>query len=150
MPRFIHAAGLTIEAKSLGQYVCGPGSVHPTGVVYSASEWPWQWTDLPFVWPARFVDEREPGEESSTRFEFPDEAREGERHDVLFRLIRSCKAQGVDINSVRRRVSLLNAGCCKPSLREDATFEQWFRRAWNLVDRPLVRAADNDPVANEL
>jgi hypothetical protein len=35
-PKFIKRDGLTIEFRNQGQYVVGPGSVHPTGAVYVA------------------------------------------------------------------------------------------------------------------
>src|SRR5688572_28757353 len=47
LPKFLHRDGLTIEFKHHGQYVVGPGSVHPDGPIYTAAEWSWGWDDIP-------------------------------------------------------------------------------------------------------
>ena len=139
MPKYIHREGLTLELRNVGQYVVGPGSVHPSGVVYTPSEWSWRWDDLPFF-PSDFAfDDGSCGAFSAAGqpYEFPENVCAGERHDQLFRLLRSCKAKGWDRDETRTLISVANQHRCSPPLAEDATFERWFARAWNHRDRPL-------------
>ena len=149
-PAFIHRDGLTIEFKGDGCYVVGPGSVHPSGAVYTADDWSWRWEDLP-CFPAEVFrfDDRGPaaGARAGAPYEIPEEIHAGERHYELFRLLRSLKAQGCDHEEVRTLVSLANTHRCQPPLREDAEFERWFARAWRQPDRPLDTLGDRVPIA---
>jgi hypothetical protein len=47
-PNFIHRDGQTIEFKHRGQYVVGPGSIRPDGVIYTADAWSWDLDGVPF------------------------------------------------------------------------------------------------------
>jgi hypothetical protein len=148
LPRFIYPAVpteadplavLKIEIKSDGQYVVGPGSIHPSGSVYAASEWSWAWRDLPLLPDAVLdLDERVSAPQDGDPYEFPAEVREPGRHDELFKLLRAHKARGDDRAATREVVSLANQNRCKPPIREDAVFDAWFARAWTLRDRPLI------------
>ena len=146
-PRFIHRDGLTIEFRHEGQYVVGPGSVRPDGVVYQAAAWSWDIRDVPifpvddFRWDDRPVEAR--GSVSGARFELPPVVHAGERHEQLFKLLRSCRAKGWDRETTRELVSLANQGRCVPPLVEDPAFEDWFNRQWRKVDRPYT-----PPLAN--
>lgn len=144
LPKFIHRDGHTIEFRNVGQYVVGPGSRHPSGVLYAASAWSWRWDDIPHF-PADFwFDDRPPearGGSIDNEYQFPEVVRAGERHDQLFRLLRSCKGIGIDRDGTREIVSMANQNRCDPPLPEDQAFEQWFARGWNKPDRPLRPAA---------
>ena len=150
-PKFIHRDGLTIEFRNEGQYVVGPGSVHRTGAVYSAQEWSWRWEDIPFF-PADFLFDdgscgrrSEPGQINGEGYEFPETVSQGERHAELFKLIRSMKALGAERETVRWLVTEANVNRCRPPLKEDATFESWFARAWSNPDRPLAPRPEPNP-----
>lgn len=146
-PKFIIRDGLTIEFRNQGQYVVGPGSIHPgdvargipPGRVYTAADWSWRWDDIA-RFPADFdFGTRAPGQGGSSAgpFELPEEIRSGERHHQLFRLTRSLKGLGVDKNTTREQVTLANLKFCKPPLDEDQKFDAWFERAYEQPDRPL-------------
>jgi len=140
-PHFIHRDGLTIEFRHRGQYVIGPGSVRPDGVLYTPDDWSWNIHDVPFFpvqefhWDDRPIEAR--GSIAGEPYEFPAVVRAGERHDQLFRLLRSFKGSGCDRDTVREIVTLVNAKRCDPPLVEDETFEKWFTRQWNKPDRPF-------------
>lgn len=149
MPSYMHRDGHTIEFRNAGLYVVGPGSVRPDGVRYKSSDWSWRWEDIPFF-PADFLfDDGSCGRFSAAGtpaagtlgepYEFPDVVRGGRRHHELFRLLRSFKGRGIDREATREIVHLANENRCDPSLTEDATFEEWFNRAWDNPDRPIDR-----------
>lgn len=137
--RFLHRDGHTIELKGHGQYVVGPESIHPSGAVYTATEWSWRWDDIPYF-PADVVfDDRPEGcATRSEKFEFPNAVHSGERHHQLFRLLRSLKALGLERPDARVVVHYANVERCQPPVNEDRVFEMWFERAWRLPDRPLA------------
>ncbi len=144
-PHFIHRDGYTIEFKHAGQYVVGPGSRRPDGVIYTANAWSWVFAEIPvfpvadFVWDDRPLAAR--GPVAGDRYEFPAAVHAGERHDQLFRLLRSCKARDWDREMTREIVSLANQDRCQPPLDEDEQFERWFTRAWQQADRPFTPPA---------
>ncbi len=141
-PKFIHRDGHTIEFRNAGQYVVGPGSIHLSGAIYTPVAWSWLWEEIPvFPVDSFLFDDGSCGKRSTGTFgegfEFPDEVRAGERHDQLFRLLRSFKALGVDKTATREIVTLANQTRCRPAVAEDRTFVLWFDRAWSLPDRPF-------------
>jgi len=143
LPSYIHRDGHTIENRNRGLYVVGPGSVLPDGFVYRASDWSWRWEDIPyfpdgFVFDDRPIDQR--GSIDGAPYEFPDVVRAGERHDQLFRLLRSCKGKDWDRKTTREIVRLANERRCDPPLVEDDVFERWFDRQWNKPDRAFTPA----------
>jgi len=145
VPKFLHRDGLTIEFKNAGQYVVGPGSVHPSGAVYTAVEWSWRWDDIP-VFPANFLfDDGSCGRRSAPgvigeRYEFPTAGvGKGERHAELFKLLRSLKAQGYEQADARIVIVFANENGCRPPLPDSQIFDNgWFARAWGNPDRPLA------------
>ena len=150
-PHFIHRDGHTVEFRHRGQYVVGPGSVRPDGVVYTADAWSWNVHDIPFFPVHDYgFDDGSCGRFSTAGtgepYAFPDVVRAGRRHDELFRLLRSCKGKGWDRDDTRQLVTLANENRCDPPLAEDRTFEQWFSRQWNKPDRPF----EADPFAVNL
>lgn len=163
-PRFIHRAGLTIEFRSDGQYVVGPGSIHPSGHVYTANDWSWDIRDVPFFPKDFLFDDRAPeqggpravGRGDDDDYEFPSEVSSGERHHELFKLLRSFKGRSLNLvndadkaeakATARYAVSQANQHFCKPPLKEDHTFETWFRRGWDNPDRPMDLLGDRVPI----
>jgi hypothetical protein len=135
-PPFIHRDRLVIEGRRLGQYVVGPGSLHPTGCAYTASEWSWDWNDLP-VFPADFLFNDGTGSNTppGAPYQLPERLVAGERSHGLFCLLRHMKANGSTMEMGRSAVELCNANRCEPPKRFK-DFEGWFRRAWHLADRP--------------
>lgn len=150
LPKFIHRDGHTLELRNEGQYVVGPGSRHPSGVIYRASDWSWRWEDVPYF-PTDFVFDDRPlaarGSIDGDGFTMPARVYAGERHDQLFRLLRSCKGIGFDEAEAREIITMANQGRCDPPLVEDEAFEKWIRRAWRLRDRPFP---PRDPFAVNL
>jgi len=138
-PKFIHRSGLTIEFRNQGQYVVGPGSTHPSGAIYQPDDWSWNFLDIPifptkdFCFDDRVAAPREPG----AGFDMPDKVYAGERHDVLFKLLRQYKAWGNTFEATRDMVLLANTQCCEPPVTVDRSFERWMRRAWANPDRLL-------------
>jgi hypothetical protein len=148
-PKFIHRDGMTIEFRNAGQYVLGPGSTHPSGAVYDAWPWSWNLTDVTMFPSGDFIFDDRPGfgngvgnipgaASSGIAFEFPEVCYAGERHDALFKLLRSFKALGNDYASTRILVGLANTHRCSPPLPDNPEFDRWCRRAWNNPDRPIT------------
>lgn len=141
LPKFMHRDGLTIESRNGDCYVVGPGSRHPSGVIYTASNWSWQWSDIP-PFPSDFCfDDGSCGARSASSapaapFEFPTAVTAGERHSMLFKQIRSWR-HIFERKEAREGIHLMNLAHCRPPLVEDATFDRWFARVWNQPDRPL-------------
>jgi hypothetical protein len=144
-PHFFHRDGYTIEFRHRGQYVVGPGSRRPEGVIYTADAWSWNIDDVPFFPVTGFLfDDGSCGRFSAPGepYEFPEVVRAGERHDQLFRLLRSFKGSGSDFAMTREIVGLANQNRCDPPLAEDDVFERWFARQWNKPDRPFPTSPD--------
>jgi hypothetical protein len=113
-------------------------------VIYTADAWSWNVDDVPFFPVNDFQwDDRPPGERGSRDgepFELPEVVYAGERHDQLFRFLRSCKGHGFDRETTRELVTMTNEKRCRPPLTEDETFERWFARQWNKPDRAFTPA----------
>lgn len=140
-PKFIKRDGLTIEFRNAGQYVVGPGSIHPTGVEYLAHCWTWRIMDLTiFPRDFRFTDGPAEGVgPSANAYEFPEEVSAGERHDALYKLLRQQKALGLDKESTWELVQLANTHRCSPPLKDIGELRRWFNRGYDAVDRPIAR-----------
>jgi hypothetical protein len=154
---FIYRDGQKMEFRKQGQYVVGPGSIHPgdakrgipPGIVYTATDWSWQLDDLS-IFPRDFVfDDRQPtlgevigvpSEIGSARYVFPEVVVEPGRHHELFKLLRQSKGKGWDKEDTWEVVTLANQRRCKPPLAEDADFRGWFERSWANPDRPFAPA----------
>jgi hypothetical protein len=141
-PKFIRRQGIAIEFRNEGQYVVGPGSVHPSGSVYTPAAWSWNIEDIP-IFPVDFVfDDGSCGVRSDgpganeELYAFPPEVTAGERHHELFKLLRSLKALGNDIDSAWWCVQQANENFCKPPLPASG-LRRWFDRGWANPDRPL-------------
>lgn len=140
-PHFFHRSGLTIEFRHAGQYVVGPGSVHKSGSVYRADAWSWRMEDVPFFPAASFLwDDRPPSERGSTGggapLTLPPVVKAGERHDLLFKLMRSLQARGVeDVETLLRVLKVENKAKCRPPI-DESELERYIRRVAKYRDRP--------------
>lgn len=141
-PKFIRRSGMAIEFRNEGQYVVGPGSVHPSGSVYTPSAWSWNLEEVP-IFPEFQFDDGSLGARSDgdggpqgELYSFPPEVTAGERHHELFKLLRSLKALQNDIESAWWCVDMANQNFCKPPLPSGG-LRRWFDRGWNNPDRPL-------------
>lgn len=99
IPKFLRRQGVSIEFRNKGQYTVGPGSVHPSGAIYTAREWSWDWNDIGFLDVAtfRFDDgscQRGSLAGAGDAFELPDEVHPPERHEMLNSLIASLVCGG--------------------------------------------------------
>ncbi len=147
-PAFIHRDGLVIEARRAGQYVVGPGSVHPSGCTYRASAWSWRWEELPiFSADFQFDDGSRQTTLLGERYEVPDRVTAGERTAELFKFVRSLKARGASEEATWLLVQEFNQYRCDPP-KPDWWLPRWFSRAWYQTDRPdfaqRTIAADSD------
>lgn len=138
-PHFIHRAGHTIEFRNQGQYVVGPGSVHSTGHVYTASSWSWRITDLPFFPVNDFCwEDRPEGERGSADGQplvLPPVIKAGERHDLLFKMMRSLQARGVeDVEQLLTILRAENRAKCVPPI-DDRELTRYVRRVARYKDR---------------
>jgi len=145
-PHFIHRDGHTIEFRHRGQYVVGPGSRRPDGVVYTADAWSWNIADVPFFPVRDFCFDDRPlsarGSAPGAPYEIPEGViTAGQRHHELFRFVRHCKSFFDDKRQARDYVTWFNRERCRPPLAEDDTFERWFERAWKQPDRPLIQTS---------
>lgn len=146
-PKFIRRNGMPIEFRNEGQYVVGPSSLHPSGCVYTPSDWSWVEADIPiFPTTYRFNDGtcgvRSEDQQHIGYYEFPDSVTAGERHHELFKLTRSLKAIGGGINGIEAVwwcVCEANANKCVPPLPMNG-LRRWFDRGWNNPDREMDHA----------
>lgn len=139
-PHFIHRAGHTIEFRNQGQYVVGPGSIHASGVPYVALAWSWRIQDVPFFPVDTFAwEDRPDGERGSADgqpFVLPTIIKAGERHDLLFKLMRSLQARGMeDVEQLLATLHAANKAHCSPPI-DDHELTKYIRRASRYKDRP--------------
>lgn len=122
-PNFIHRDGHTIEFRNHGQYVVGPGSLHKTGHVYTADPWNREFEKLPlfpvdtFVWDDR-DGKNTPGIGTGEGYTPPREVAAGERHDQMYRILRSFQSRGLPNDACIEICVLMNRLICKPPLDE--------------------------------
>jgi hypothetical protein len=138
LPKHIHRDKHSIEFRNQGQYVVGPGSVHSTGAIYTASVWSWRWEDIPFF-PADFdFDDgtvasclRSGG--SKGPLVLPDTIPKSERHDTLYALVRSLVARCVPLDGALAACHLENLAKCRPPLDRDE-LDAYLRRSYRQPD----------------
>ena len=138
LPKFIHRDGHTIESRNQGQYVVGPGSVHASGVIYTASEWSWRWQDIP-PFPTDFLwDDRPPfarGSSDGQPLLLPETIHASERHETLHRVMRSLVARCVPLDGALAACHLENLAKCRPPLDDHDELDRFLRRAYEQKDR---------------
>jgi hypothetical protein len=140
-PHFFHREGHTIEFRHRGQYVVGPGSLHASGFTYHANDWSWDIREIPifpvkdFHWDDRSADERGGSSELGAAFVLPSRIHAGERHDLMFRLMRSLQARGIeDVNQLLVVLKQENLAKCQPPIPE-SELETYIRRVSKHPDR---------------
>ena len=129
-PKYIHRDGLTIEHRNVGQYVVGPGSTHPSGLIYRAADWSWKWSDIPYFPEFFCYDDRPPGErgsEDGMPYRLPPRICAGERHDKMFALLRSLLARGVPFDPALEACYAVDQTHCFPPLGKD-TLKPYLKR----------------------
>lgn len=138
-PHFIHRDGHTIEFRNDGEYVVGPGSIHPSGSIYLPDAWHWRLEDIPVFNIAEFRwDDREGARRGSADGEalvLPDRIYAGERHRLIFRLMRSMQARGVPYQGVLDSLYMENTLKCEPPLSK-AELAKYIARVSKYKDRP--------------
>jgi hypothetical protein len=138
-PHFIHRNGHTIEFRHRGQYVVGPGSVRPDGVVYTADDWSWDIHDVPFFPVADFLwDDRPPearGSVDGQPLTLPPIVSDGERHETLHKIMRSLVARCVPLEGALAACHIENRSRCKPPLKDLNSLDRFLRRAYQQKDR---------------
>lgn len=147
-PHFIHRDGHTIEFRHRGQYVVGPGSIRPDGVVYTSEAWSWDINDLPifpvadFAWDDRPLAQR--GSADGSPFVMPPVVKAGERHDMMFKFMRSLQARGVsELPWLLKAIHAENLLKCQPPIAHDE-LERYISRVWKYPDRPNFERAVQD------
>ncbi len=141
VPKFVRRHGFSIEFRNRGQYTVGPGSVHPTGAIYTPVDWSWRWEDIPFfpVDTFQFDDGSRAGSlaGSGAEFELPDQVYEPERHEVLNSMILSLVNQyreGMDVDRLRgmliEQAQLYCENVCSPPLKWDDKMKSFFARSF--------------------
>ncbi len=147
-PKYIHRDGHTIECRNQGQYVVGPGSIHASGAVYAPTDWSWKWEDISWIPSDLVFDDRSPEArgagvsgpdggrfESAQPYTIPPAIFAGERHDQMFRLMRSLQARGVDPEGARAACHVENRAKCCPLLDEDE-LDRYLCRIAGYGDQP--------------
>ena len=69
------------------------------------------------------------------KFELPTAIKRGDRHGILFKLLRSQKARGVSYEAAAATCVIENRVKCQPPL-DEAELNAWMLRAWNNADSP--------------
>jgi hypothetical protein len=150
-PHFLHRGGHTIEFRHAGQYVVGPGSIHASGAVYLAADWAWNLGAVPwfpldaFAWDDRPAEAQGSGD--GQPLVLPPVIAAGERHDLLFKWLRSLQARGVeDLATLLALLRDENQTRCVPPL-PDAELTRYITRVAAYHDRPdFVRRQTIDAV----
>lgn len=138
-PHFIHRNNFTIELRHRGQYVVGPGSVHASGSTYEAFPWSWSITDIP-IFPVKDFnfDDRSPHERGTSvegaPFVLPPAIKAGERHDMMFKLMRSLQARGVELPALLTAIQAENLLKCHPPI-DPKELDTYIRRVSKHPDR---------------
>ena len=69
------------------------------------------------------------------QFSMPDKVAAGDRHGMMFRLLRSQKARGVSLDAALACCQIENKAKCDPAISQDE-LDRYLRRCWNEADRP--------------
>jgi len=139
-PKFIHRDELTIEFRNAGQYVLGPGSLHPSGAVYVADDWSWRLQEVPifsveaFEWDDRPYHTRGSAVGSTDGYKTPDEIKAGQRHDEMYRMCRALKIRGVPVEGATQACIIENQIRCKPPLPQRA-IQKHLHRVYHQPNR---------------
>lgn len=139
LPSTIHRDGLSIENRNEGLYVLGPGSVHPSGVIYTADDWSWDIRDVPFF-PSDFVfnDGSCPQQVSVGGTGGPlvlPASILKQRHEAIHKIMRCLVAHGVPLDGAMKVCRIENKTKCSPPLTDKELNDAFLRRAYHQKDR---------------
>ena len=76
-------------------------------------------------------------------FKLPEDLRQGDRHTILYNLLRSQKARGVSLTAALACCHAENLEKCDPPI-DHAELDTYHRRVWNQADSPEFTAATKD------
>ena len=121
LPAFIVAGDLKIEVKRDGQYVVAPGSVHPSGHIYSEVEpWPPSLDVVP-EFPFTEIARLEFAESETTRSEpLPETIPAGTRNNTLFTTGCRLRRLGFEESELVATLLVINRTRCDPPEDEKA------------------------------
>lgn len=118
IPATLTAGGLNIEIKRGGQYVVAPGSIHPSGHVYTEVEpWPENLDGVPELRLALIWDSLS-GKATSRAESIPTTVSEGGRNTTLFREGSRLRRLGLDEAEIAKTLAVLNESRCTPPLTQ--------------------------------
>jgi len=83
------------------------------------------------------------------QFTIPDDVKKGDRHGILFRLLRSQKARGLSLQASLASCHAENLVKCNPVIDHDV-LESYLRRCWEQDDRPGFGPAKNEDIIARL
>jgi Primase C terminal 1 (PriCT-1)/Bifunctional DNA primase/polymerase, N-terminal len=112
---------LTIEIKRDGQYVVAPGSVHPSGHVYTEVEpWPESLEAVPEFSPVKLpptvLQQFLSGRSNASSKPLPGVVPDGGRNDTLFREGCRLRQRGLQEPEIFAALVAINTGRCHPPL----------------------------------
>lgn len=82
---------------------------------------------------------------SETRqFSVPENIGQGERHEILYKLLRSQKARGLSLEVALAGCHKLNEDQCRPPIERDE-LDAYLRRIWNQEDSPDFKRTASGP-----
>ena len=107
IPAFLEpGGGLKIEVKRDGQYVVAPGSVHPSGHVYTVVEkWPDALEAVPML----------PQRVGAGSGEFDD----GQRNNALTKMAGRLRRQGYSLDEIEALLLVANQTRCRPPIKDE-------------------------------
>lgn len=79
--------------------------------------------------------ESQPATVNGTHFTMPDTIRSGDRHEMLYKLLRSQKARGISVEAALAACHAENKAKCNPPISFDE-LDKYLRRVWEQPDSP--------------
>jgi hypothetical protein len=93
--------------------------------------------------------ETESDKTQPTQFTIPDDVKKGDRHGILFRLLRSCKARKMSLQASLAACHAENVEKCNPVIDHDV-LDAYLRRCWEQDDRPGFGETSKDLIITKL
>jgi predicted P-loop ATPase len=87
--------------------------------------------------------ENDPTTSTGGQFHVPTEITQGKRHDVIYKLLRSQKARGLELNVALASCLEANRSQCKPPI-DETELRSHLERVWNQADSPEFQQAHDD------